>query len=126
MGENFIFNPNLNPNKVNISEYFCLPNDSEFLDEDGNGQTKLENTRTLAKKITKENTIFYQIKTSHNNQLFNPFSKFDREKSYSFLDNVVRPVDKFVNVNKNVMNYYLKFLLTQNTAWLNKAERERL
>lgn len=126
MDKNFIFNPNKDVSKINKSQYFCLYNDSEFLDEDGNGQTRSETSKTLAKKIIRENTIFYQIKVSHNSQLFNPFSKFDREKSYSFLDNVVRPEDKFVNVNKNVMNFYLKFLLTQNVAWLNKAERERL
>jgi hypothetical protein len=126
MSDNFIFNPTLNKNNNIISKYFCLSKNAEFFDDDGNGQTLLENSETLAKTLNKENNIFYQIKTSHNNQLFNPFSKFDREKSYSFLDNVVRPSDKFANVNKIVFTYYLKFLLTQNNAWLNRAERERM
>jgi hypothetical protein len=126
MNDNFIFNP-LNKQHTQINtQYFCLSKDADFIDNEGNGQTTKEHSNTLAKAINQDNSIFYQIKTASNNQLFNPFSKFDREKSYSFLDNVVRPVDKFINVNKNVLTYYLKFLLTQNTAWLTKAERERL
>jgi len=126
MNNEFIFNPTLKNNHQIISKYFCLSKDAEFFDNDGNGQTVSENSRTLAKILNKEENLFYQIKISHNNQLFNPFSKFDREKSYSFLDNVVRPSDKFTNVNKTVFTYYLKFLLTQNNAWLNRAERERM
>lgn len=126
MNNNFIFNPNKNTKKEIDKEYYCLQDSSEFLDQYGNGCTKQETSDTLAKKIQKEDTVIYQIKLSSNSQLFNPFSKFDREKSYSFLDNVVRPTDKFTNVNKMVFDFYLKFLSTQNTTWLNKAERERI
>lgn len=123
---NFIFNPTKLQNQEALKEYYCLSEDAEFVDSDGNGLTKSETSTTLAKKIQKDNAIIYQIKLSSNSQLFNPFSKFDREKSYSFLDNVVRPTDKFTNVNKMVFDFYLKFLSTQNNTWLNKAERERI
>jgi hypothetical protein len=66
------------------------------------------------------------VKVSTSNYLFNPFSKLDRERSYSFLDNVIKPKDKYANVNEKVFIYYLKFLSTNNIVWLNKAERERL
>lgn len=125
MNEEFIFSPNKSTNVENTKDLFCTSDDCEFIDKDGNGRTKIENHTTLAKLITKDNNKFYQIKVSSNNQLFNPFSKFDREKSYSFLDNVVRPTDKFINVNKTVFDFYLKFVSTKNIAWLNRAERER-
>lgn len=129
MDKDFIFNPNINisdSKKESHKYFFCSKENAEFFDTDGNGCTTTENAKTLAKIINKDNHITYQIKIANNNQLFNPLSKFDREKSYSFLDNVVRPSDKFISVNNLVFTYYLKFLSTGNTAWLNKAERERL
>lgn len=127
MDKEFIFNPNTRtPSAVNTAYYYCSTQHAEFTDNDGNGRTQNENDKTLAKIFEKENFTSYYIKVSNNNQLFNPFSKFDTEKSYSFLDNVVRPTDKFVAVNSLVFAYYLKFLSTNNNAWLSRAERERL
>lgn len=107
-------------------EYFCIKEHSDFIDSDGNAQNASEKQETLAKKINKDNHIIYMIKVSTSNYLFNPFSKLDRERSYSFLDNVIKPIDKYTNVNEKVFIYYLKFLSTSNIIWLNKAERERL
>lgn len=128
MNKEFIFNPNINASdKANNNTYFyCNTEHADFIDEEGNGRSVNENNKTLAKMIEKQNFTSYHIKVSNNNQLFNPFSKFDTEKSYSFLDNVVRPTDKFVTVNSLVFAYYLKFLSTNNNAWLSRAERERL
>lgn len=126
MKDNFIFSPIPNKTTINKIEYYCLSPFSDHIVDGGYGTSDQENEHTLAKTINKDNTLMYMIKVSNNNQLFNPFSKLDNEKSYSFLNNVVRKQDKFVYVNKNVLSYYLKFLSTENTAWLNKAERERL
>jgi hypothetical protein len=128
MDKNFIFSPSAHTsNNSQSNKYFyCHANHAEFVDNEGNGRTHEENTKTLAKIIEKNNHMSYHIKVSNNNQLFNPLSKFDTEKSYSFLDNVVRPTDKFISVNSLVFSYYLKFLSTGNNAWLNRAERERL
>jgi hypothetical protein len=126
MNENFIFNPKHKTIDISSQEFYCLDEHKDFTDDDGYYRAFKEDSNTLARKITKENNTIYQIKISSNKQLFNPFSKFDREKSYSFLDNVVRPTDKFINVNQTVFDYYLRFINTQNTAWLNKAERERV
>lgn len=128
MDENFIFNPNSHiSDKSQSNKYFyCHASHADYKDNEGNGRTHQENTKTLAKIVEKNNHISYYIKISNNNELFNPVSKFDTEKSHSFLDNVVRPTGKFVSVNSIVFSYYLKFLSTGNNAWLNRAERERL
>lgn len=128
MDENFIFNPNIHASSKpeSYKHFYCHANHAEYIDDEGNGRTYKENTKTLAKIIEKNNHTSYYIKISNNNELFNPLSKFDTEKSYSFLDNVVRPTDKFISVNSLVFSYYLKFLSTGNNAWLNRAERERL
>jgi hypothetical protein len=123
---NFIFSPKNESIDSIKKEFFCLKNDSDFIDSDGNGRQNTENKKTLAKKIKKDNNNFYYIKSSISNKLFNPLSKLDRETSYSFLDNVVKPADKFLLVNQKVFFYYLKFLLDSNIAWFNMAERERL
>lgn len=128
MDNSFIFNPNQSSVQNNQTEknFFCLTTDADFIDKQNNGRHESQKKTTLALIQTKDGKSFYQIKVSSNNQLFNPFSKFDSEKSYSFLDNVVRPIDKFINVNKAVFDYYLRFLQTKNIVWLNKAERERI
>lgn len=132
MAENFIYQPNTstytdhqNDNGVN-KQFFCLKEDSDFIDDNTFGRHKQQKDNTLAFISTKESKSFYYIKSSNSNQLFNPFSKFDTEKSYSFLDNVVRPTNKFIDVNKTTFDYYLKFIQTKNTLWLNQAERERI
>lgn len=126
MNNNFIFNPRHTNKETPTQSFYCLEEHADYVNENQQPQTSQENEHTLAKMITKEDNKIYQIKIANNNQLFNPFSKFDRERSYSFLDNVVRPANKFIGVNRLVFDYYLKFLSTQNIAWLNKAERERV
>lgn len=124
--DNFIFNPTKHSKETSLEkQYFSLPKSADYTDDNGYPRQKDESQNTLAKKIINDNTIFYYIKSSTSNQLYNPFSKLDREKSYSFLDNVVRPSDKFLSVNQKVFNNYLKFITTNNIAWLNLAERER-
>jgi len=122
----FMFSPRQQVSTSIEEELYGSANEADFVDSFGNHRIKQENKHTLAKKLNKDNVIIYQIKIANNNELFNPYSKLDREKSYSFLDNVVRPTDKFINVNSLVFNYYLKFLKSQNVAWLHKAERERI
>lgn len=126
MNKNFIFHPKNNTELQKTVKYFCSKKDSDFTDENKFYRKLKEDDTVLAKTIQQDNHTIYQIKIFNNNELFNPFSKLDRETSNSFLDNVVRTSNKFVNTNKLVFDYYIKFLLTQNIAWLNKAERERL
>ena len=126
MEDTFIYNPNQSVKNQTDKNFYCLSSDADFVDAENNGRHRLQKNTTLALIQTKDGKSFYQIKISSSNQLFNPFSKFDSEKSYSFLDNVVRPTDKFINVNRMVFDYYLKFLQTKNIIWLNKAERERI
>jgi|694.fasta_scaffold03838_11 hypothetical protein len=124
--ENFIFKQDTNTKKILQNQYFCQKEYADFIDDNNYGRTISENSNTLAKILYKDNNAFYQIKVSNNNQLFNPISKLDREQSYSFLHNVVRPASKFVSVNSTTFSFYLNFLLTGNSAWLIKAERERM
>lgn len=126
MNSTFIFNPNSNKTDDLYVEYFSTFEDKDFIDDNGNFQQSSENKNTLAKKIIKDKNIFYYIKTSTGNKLFNPFSKLDREKSYSFLDNVIKPTDKYASVNYKTFEHYLKFLNSKNESWLNISERERL
>lgn len=127
MIENFIYRPDSNKeNEVNKEYYFTSQEFSQDFDKDNNCYITNDDSKGLAKKIFRYNKTIYQIKTTNNNELFNPFSKLDREKSYSFLDNVVRRRDKFINVSSLVFEYYLKFLVTKNPLWLTKAERERV
>ena len=93
---------------------------------DNQPQQSQENEKTVAKYYHVENIKQYAIKLSTNNELFNPYSIYDTEKSHSPLHDTIRNSNRFIFVNQTVFEYYLKFLMTKNNAWLKKAERERL
>ena len=120
----FIFSPT---EKVEskTSFFYCLKGNEDFLDNDGFPSLSKENKYVLAKKVIKTDAQpQFFIKISNNNKLFNPLDAGPEDRSYSIVDNVCRPSDKFRSVNEKVFNMYLSFLSSKNTAWLNKAERE--
>lgn len=125
MGESFIFNQEIRSSDKDI-KYYSSKEDAEYFDSDENPRIQKETNKTLAKIINQNSHLIYQIKLANNKTLFNPYSKLDKETSYSFLDNTTRSSNKFANVNEKIMNYYLLFIKTGNKLWLTKAERERI
>lgn len=126
MDDSFIFKPTDKINET-TTQYYCLSGNEDTLDSDGFPVVKKDSKLVLAKKINQtDSQSQYYIKISNQNKLFNPLEGGLEDKSYSIIDNVCRPSDKFKSVNPNVFNLYLNFLSSKNTAWLNKAEREMI
>lgn len=124
--DDFIFTLNNNIEKTD-AEYFCMIGSEDYLDTNKRPRLNKDGKKVLAKKIIKPNTAAqYYIKISNQNKLFNPLTSGLEDKSYSIVDNVCRPSDKFRSVNPTVFEIYLNFLSSQNILWLNKAEREVL
>lgn len=122
--DNFIFSPK---EKIDITEtkYYVIAGSENYLDNEGYPRSSTDNKNVLAKKIIKTDAQpQYFIKISNTNKLFNPLGSGLDEKSYSIVDNVCRPSDKFRSVNEKVFNMYLNFLTTKNISWLTRAERE--
>lgn len=126
MSDNFLFKPT---DKVydTTTRYYCLAGHEDNLDENGFPMTNTDSKLVLAKRVDQtDSSPQYYIKISNQNKLFNPLEGGLADKSYSIVDNVCRPSDKFRSVNSNVFNLYLNFLSSKNTSWLNKAEREMI
>lgn len=127
---NYIYTPthiynNNNTEQTENVELFTMLGMEDFLDDNQCPQTRIDDKRTYAKKITRnDGTIKYTIKMAPDKKLFNPISPIDKDSNSVFLDKVSRSNDKFRSVNQKTFDWYLKFLSTKNTAWLYNAERE--
>jgi hypothetical protein len=129
MMDNFIFNPtSLFSKKISteeLSEFYSLRGNEEFIDDSDRSRVNTENNNVLAKKITRKNgTIKYSIRLGNNGKFYNPVSIYGQEKDSTFLNRICRSNDKFKEVGPKVFNMYLEFLNTKNTSWLINAERE--
>lgn len=124
--DSFIFQPT-NKQDITTSEYYCMSGNEDYMDENNLPRLKNDGKLVLAKRIDKTDAQpQFFVKISNQNKLFNPLGAGLEDKSYSIVDNVCRPADKFKSVNLTVFNMYLNFLSSKNIAWLNKAEREIL
>jgi hypothetical protein len=126
-----IFNPasRFNSKQIdseNESEFYTIVGLEEFLDDNNTPRLSSESESAFAKKtIRKDGSIKYTLKLSTNGKLYNPVSMYGKEQETTFLNRVCRSNNKFVEVNQKVFDWYVQFLKTKNTAWLNNAERER-
>ena len=121
---NFIFNPTNKQKQEPVSELYCLMDSHDFLDDQGKPILNNNSDKVLAKVIFREdNRPTFFVKIANNNKLYNPLDYGLQDKSYSIVDNVCRPQDKFKIVNEEVFNLYTNFLTSKNTTWLTQAER---
>jgi hypothetical protein len=127
MSEPFMFQqPESVASTGSTEEFYTIINNHDYIDDQDNPRTKTLNTKTLAKKITRDDgTIRYTIKLSNNNKLYNPISIYGQEKQQNFLDKICRSSDRFKEVNLKTFDLYLSFLKSRNISYLNNAERER-
>jgi hypothetical protein len=122
--DDFIFSPKQKTDSTDTN-YYCMTGSENYTDGDGFPRSEKDGKNVLAKRVSKtDSQPQYFIKISNSNKLFNPLGSGLDEKSYSIVDNVCRPSDKFRSVNEKVFNLYLNFLSTKNISWLTRAERE--
>lgn len=123
---NFMFQQPNEEKQEDITRY-CLVDKKDS--EDDTGNPVLENPKKesdiLAYKVRKINGDYkFMVRINADRKLYNPLSIYGTEKSYKLLDNITRSSLQYREVNCTVFDFYLRFLSTKNTAWLNKAERE--
>lgn len=124
--DNFIFKPTSKENSSVEQKFYCLIGEEEFIDNDGYPRLNTNSKKVLAKTTVRDNITTFAVKVANNNKLYNPLDYGLQDKSYSIVDNVCRPQDKFRTVNENIFNLYLNFLTSKNITWLTQAEREIL
>ena len=120
----FLFNPTQQQQSRTV-EYYCFTDSADYHDNNKHARTHADSDKVLAKKIIRsDSSPQYYVKISNNNKLFNPLDSGLTDKSYSILDTVCKPADKFRSVNEQVFLMYINFLSSKHIAWLHKAERE--
>jgi hypothetical protein len=124
--QNFIFKPTDKNESTIQNEYYGVGEEQDYVDENGYARLKNFSQKVHAQKtITTDNTK-YMVKINNNHKLYNPLGYGLEDRSYSILDNVIRPENKMKVVNQTVFDLYIRFLNTKNVSLLVQAEREML
>ena len=127
MNEDFIFRAKKENATIQQAsdQFYTLKGLSESTDTLNNYTIDENSDKVFAKKIVRsDGSVKLYIRTGNNGNIYNPVSIYGEEKVNTFLDRVCKDGIKFREVNEKVFAFYLKFLNTQNVAWLNNAERE--
>jgi hypothetical protein len=107
----------------NINQYYTSYIDSLIQDSNGNAVVESDSKKAYAKKIYNGNQVKYYIMIN-GNSVFNPFNIYGQKKlSKSLFD---KQDARFIGVNKNIFDMYLKFLNSQNLSLLYNVQREVL
>lgn len=126
--EKCVFQPNIQMDKIRQNEpetkFYTLLGDHDFMDENSNPRTNDETKKTLAKKISKNNSEKFYIKTGAYGRIYNPMGLFSEGKGDKFVAKLGKKEFEFKEVNYKIFEMYINFLSTKNIAWLNNAERE--
>jgi len=68
--------------------------------------------------------VNYFIKIGVNGQIFNPWGMYSEGTQSDYAKTLGKPQWSFAKVTKRCFEFYINFLQSRNTAWLNNAERE--
>ena len=125
-----IFNPDNIYQKQKMTqeesyEYY-LPLGLEEYIEDDYPRSKSDSENVCAKKIVRiDGSTKYLIKLDRTSKLFDPYSKYDKDRTdQKFLNSVCRTDNRFKEVNEKAFQFYIRFLSLKNHALLHNAERE--
>lgn len=126
MIESFIHNQPNKKRKTKDNQYYSQIGFQDFVDEDNNPRIVEENNeKVLAKVKVKDNgQNKYLIRLDYNKKLFNPSLQNETKGKNKPIDLFIPNSDSFKEVSKKVFDFYLSFLRTSNTAWIDHAERE--
>lgn len=120
--DTFIFSQSRPKNTNSI--YYTFLGDHDFLDKNGNPCSNEEdNDKVLAKLVVRDDgSQKYIIKVDYAYKPYNPISIYGNKQAYKNMDKT-RPESKFITVNKEAFDHYVKFLKTRIVSWLHNTER---
>jgi len=114
---------------------YTLIGNENYLDDQGFPRSSVDADTVFAKAVkNKLNKKFnsdiqyrFYIKTDPNKNIHNPikiYSSLKDKSNRSFLNKVCKSEVVFTEVTQSIFNQYINFLKTQNTQWLESAQRE--
>lgn len=126
----------VNNNSID-TKFFTLIGNHDFIDDNGNPRTTVENHNTFAKAIKNRisrNIIGsnysykYFICTDANLNILNPVELYSDANSINnttkYIDKICKSEKRFTEVNESIFNKYIAFLTTKNISSLNSAQRD--
>lgn len=87
------------------------------------GSAEKEDDEFIENLRDNEQIIHYFIKTGLSGFMFDPWGMFSEGRQAKEATHMGRPAWNFSRVSEKCFQYYLKFLQSQNKAWLLQAER---
>ena len=117
------------------NKFYTLLGNESFCDDNGFPRMEAESELTFAKAVkSKLSKSFgsddlsyrFYIRTDPNKNILNPIETYSlktKEKS-SFINKTCKIETIFSEVPESIFNQYINFLKTNNTKWLNGAQRE--
>jgi hypothetical protein len=106
------------------TEYYTTKKYNESIDSDGfyrlshdGDNVFAKATKSLKSKNSLSNKLFYRyyIKCHTNKTPFDPFDNYSlKEAKVSYIDNLCKGSEQFLEVNQSVFNKYINFLKTEN------------
>lgn len=128
MSEHFMKEKNKVKNFTTVYTYWTT-RDCE--DEDGFPVLNLDDAEDVfsypdahAIKVEKGDRTQYWVKRGKYGQLFNPKGLYSENSLHKQERHAGRPLWRLQTTSKRVFDFYVQFLKTKNTAWLQNAERE--
>ncbi len=119
------------PANESIFKVFTFKGKEDFLDEDKYPMLDLEDTQKAfespdahAIKQVVGNRTRYFVKRGKAGRLFNPIGLYSEGSQYSRTRHAAKPNWEIKETTEKIFIYYIKFLRSKNSAWLNNAERE--
>lgn len=117
------------------SKFYTTLQYQEFVDENDNSRVATENNKVFAKEIKSGYSrdlnvrgpvhYKYYVRIFPNRKLYDPFPKYSMTGNKdSFIDKVCKSETAYKEVTRSVFDKYLNFLKTENSQWLNSAQKE--
>ncbi len=114
-----------------VTEVYTFWGDHEFEDTMGFPKLSLQKNKDVfsmqnayAVKISKGNKTNYYVKRGKYGKLYNPIGLYSEGNVTKQNTRHGQSQWSLKTTSEKVFNYYINFLKTKNSAWLNNAERE--
>ena len=104
--------------------FYTIFGKHDWLDDEGFPRVNEEAPDAYAKSISGNFETKFFVKRGRYGKLYNPIGLYSEGTANKQLRHAGKPEWEFKKETEKVFNFYINFLKTKNSAWLNNAERE--
>lgn len=105
--------------------FYTIFGKHDWLDDEGFPRVNKEAPDAYAKSISGNTKTKFFVKRGRYGKLYNPIGLYSEGTANKQLRHAGKPEWEFREETEKVFDFYIRFLKTKNSAWLNNAEREQ-